>query len=63
VSAHDLFYFVLGLLACFLPLFLSVFVHGFEVEDSCFAEYREVGSILEELLHDQGVISFYYYYY
>jgi hypothetical protein len=30
---------------------LSMFVHGFKEEDSCFIGYREVGSIPEELSH------------
>jgi hypothetical protein len=51
VPARGSFSFVFRLLACFLPLFLSMFVHGFKVEDTCFVEYREVGSMSEELLH------------
>jgi hypothetical protein len=53
VPARGSFSFVLGLLACFLSLFLPVFVHGFNVEDSCFVGYREVGCIPEEQLHGQ----------
>jgi hypothetical protein len=52
MPVYGSFSFVLELLVCFLPLFLSVFAYGFKVEDSCFLGYREVGSIPEELLHD-----------
>jgi hypothetical protein len=42
---------MLGLLVCFLPLFLTLW---FRMEDYRLVVYREVGSILKELLLGQG---------
>jgi hypothetical protein len=53
-AAHFLLF--LGLLVCFLPLF--VFVHRFKVDDSYLMGAREVGSIPEELLQGQGWLIF-----
>jgi hypothetical protein len=56
VSARGLFLcFMLGLLGCFLPLFLALLT--VRDGDSCFVGYREVGFIPEELLQGQGWIS------